>query len=112
MEQIPKSFLSLLIMVVFVLAGVSIMTISLQANEAQSFTSKATSMIEQYNFSENIVQSCIDEAKEKGYEMKVSLYDTNQDGRNDMAYIKTIYQYSLKILGLHQLPLSIETYAR
>ncbi|MCR5666254.1 MAG: hypothetical protein K6G01_05440 [Eubacterium sp.] len=112
MEQIPKSFLALFLMVLFLFAGVMVITVAIDAAAAQRYTADATAMISQYNFSDAVIAKCEQTAKDKGYELDVKVMDCNNDGVRDLAELKTTYEYKMKLLGIGTQTHVIRSYAR
>ncbi|SDB18509.1 hypothetical protein [Eubacterium oxidoreducens] len=112
MEQIPKSFLALFLMILFLVVGVGVITVALDAAAAQRYTADATAMIEQYNFSDAAIATCKETAKEKGYNLSVLVMDCNNDGVRDMAELKTTYTYSMQLLLIDRQSHVIRSYAR
>lgn len=59
MQQIIKSFVGFFLLLVVVFSGVSIVSVSIDATNAQRYVSDITDEMELYNFSDAIVADCV-----------------------------------------------------
>ncbi|MGN0414442.1 MAG: hypothetical protein ACI4FX_02995 [Agathobacter sp.] len=60
MSQIVKSFIGYFLLLVVVFAGTGIVSVSIDATNAQRYVSDITDEMEMYNFSDTIVSECTD----------------------------------------------------
>lgn len=113
MEQIFKTGITLFCLVLFILLGLGMISASIDSNAAEQFTADAAKQIEEYNYSDNIITACKQNAQSRGYNMDVHPFDTNGDGRNDMAEIITHYNFKLSFKADADAKIhSVRVYAR
>lgn len=100
MEQISKTFLGIIILLLVTFSGVGIISASIDAAHAEEYASDVASVIEASNYSNNVIQICKDKAAEAGYTLEVTLKDIDNDGHNDMAEVIVNYKYTIAILNI------------
>ncbi len=113
MEQIGKTFMGLIIIVLLTFIGVGVVSTSIDASHAESFASEAAATIEASNFSEKIISMYKDpKQNNKNYVVEIIPYDTDSDGYTDMAEVKVKYRYSIPILNTKGAVHTAKAYAR
>ena len=99
MEQIGKIFMGFIIILVIAFMGTGIISASVDGANAEQFATATASSIEASNFSQTVVNQLKEDAKNKGYVLDVTIFDTNNDGWNDMAEVNVKYYYSIKLFN-------------
>ncbi len=112
MEIIPKSFLIITLMLLFSFTLSAIISVSVNATAAEQYTCDAVALIEQYNFSDSVIDACKTNAKKQGYTMEVNTIDSDCDGFIDLAEVITGYDYTIKILNITNQKHYARAYAR
>lgn len=112
MDQVFKTGITVFLIFAFLYMGVGIISASIDSAAAEQYTSDAAIQIESYNFSDSIINSCIQNAADKGYTMTITKIDSDGDGHTDMAEIITRYDFSLMINNLATDQHIVRAYAR
>lgn len=105
MKLAIETFVSMIIIVMMVLLGTCYITASLDTQNAQRYHASVIAEVEAGNFSERVIQSCIEQAKANGYLMEdgSSALRIEPAGRSEerkMAEVSLTYQYSIPLLDL------------
>ena len=99
MNQIIKTYLSIFLMLVIMFVGTGIIFCSLDAQKAEKVNSAYAGTIACHNYSDAVINTCVNEASEDDYVLSVKKYDTNSDGYTDICECILEYDYSLKFLN-------------
>ncbi len=100
MEQISKAFTGIVLIVVLTFVGVGIISAAIDASHAEQYASDAALYIEAANFSESVTNLIKQTAETKGYTVEVTYFDTDNDGWNNMAEVKVLYDYTISVLNV------------
>lgn len=76
MEQIIKAFTGIFFLMLLFSLGIGILSAQLQAEEAKEYKAAVVSELENSNFSPSVINGCISQAKEQGYELAITVYQT------------------------------------
>lgn len=96
MEMIVKAFTGLFFILMVIYLGVGFIAASITARGAEDFMASCTQRMEASNMATSVVNSCISDAEDQGYELKVSVHGTGD--RYGVAELT--YEYKLPILGI------------
>lgn len=99
MNQIIKTFLTVLLMLIIILIGAGLIVCALDAQKAEKMNSSYANTIASHNYSDASINQCKAEAQNNDYVLTVRKYDTNKDGYNDVCECILEYDYSLKMLN-------------
>lgn len=102
MEQIFKIFTGIMILTFHFFLCICVFLACEQRERADDVKSNIIAELENSNFNENIIASCIQFAKENGYEVTIdkAVYDKEQD--LILADVELSYTYEIPVLGLKQ----------
>lgn len=112
MEQIGKAFIGLILIVTLTFVGIGIISASIDASHAEQYAADVAADIEASNFSQSVIDACTESAKKKGYTVNITMYDADNDGWNDMAEVRVIYDYSISVLNVKGSKHTAKAYAR
>lgn len=100
MKQIIGAFCTLLVLLMNIFICVSVSTASGQAAEAKEYKSSVIAEIENSNFNPNVINGCIAQASDAGYELQITscVYDENSNIQT--AQVILSYEYNLPLFGL------------
>ncbi len=99
MNQVIKTFLGIALMLIIVLVGAGLIVCGMDAQRAEKANSDYAAVLTSYNFSDEAIAMCQEEAKADNYDLTVKAYDTDSDGIKDTAECILEYDYTLKMLN-------------
>ena len=99
MNQIIKTFSTLLLMMIIVLIGAGLIFCALDAQKAEKNNASYASTIAAHNYSDSVINKCKQDASNNNYVLTVVKYDTNADSYYDICECILEYDYSLKFLN-------------
>lgn len=102
MKQIISAFGTLIILMLNIFVCVVIVNASGTVAEVKEFKADVIAEIENSNFNQNVINSCISQAQAAGYELQVT--NCTYDASNDIqtAEIILTYKYELPIFGISE----------
>lgn len=102
MEKIITAFATLFVLLVAIFAGTGVMTVSSEVARAKEYKADVIAEIENSNFNQVVIDACIDQAKNAGYELEVlnTIYDA--DNNITTAEVILSYEYDIPIFGIHK----------
>lgn len=103
MDSLPKTFLALILLLIIVLAGAGVVSTGIDASNAEHYLADVTAEIEDSNFSESIINGCIDKVANtaNNYEsLTVVKMDNDHDGFTDAANLTLTYRYTIPFLNI------------
>lgn len=100
MGTIIKAYVGLFFTVLTLVLGVSIADIGVEEYAAQDFHADVIEEIESSNFSPSVIQACIDQANEAGYELTVNSIVSDVDNNVQMAEVVMKYKYIIDIFDI------------
>lgn len=95
MKQIISAFGVLFMLLLHIFAGTALLTAAGDVAAAKEYKAGVIAEIENSNFNQNVMQSCVDEAKRNGYELAIT--DCMYDARYDIRTAKVALQYQYQI---------------
>lgn len=107
MSQIVKSFIGYFLLLVVVFAGTSIVSVSVDAANAQRYVSDLTDEMEMYNFSDVIVTDCMNrvnnhtDSQAKNYSnLTINNLANAADPYSNGREVTMEYQFSIPFLNM------------
>ncbi len=99
MDIIIKSFVGTFFIMVIAVLGMNINAQALQSCRADSFAADCVSRIESSDFAQSVIDACITEAEERGYELVVNIYTAGSTGLVSYGTLQLSYIYTVPLLG-------------
>lgn len=78
MEQIIKTYLGMFLILLMTVTGIGIVAAEVEVTRAREFKSDVIIELENSNYNVNVLNACIQQAREIGYDLSVTLY--GEDG--------------------------------
>lgn len=78
MEQIIKTYLGLFMILLMTVTGIGIVAAEMEVTRAREFKSDVIVELENSDYNVNVLDACMDQAEEIGYDLAVTLY--GEDG--------------------------------
>ena len=99
MDLIIKAFGGVFVLLLLAVSGVQMIHSTIEANEADNFFSEATKMMSESRFAESVVSECVENAKQRGYELSVTPYYINGSKRK-CGSVSMQYLFELPMFGI------------
>ena len=97
-----KAFIGVLAAVVIIGSGIGITTGFSQMVEADNYMESVSKVIMESNYSEAVINRCIQEAAENGYTLEVNVMWASKAGVKSYAEITFTYYFEIKLFGIKQ----------
>lgn len=102
MDVIWKIFLTIFVGI-FLLSGcTSIILANAQGVEANNYFEEVSRVIAESNYSQDVIDTCIDEATSNGYQLEVFVESSGIPGGPICAKLIFKYDYEMKLFGYSQ----------
>lgn len=101
MDTVLKTFTGIFLLLLLTSVSVGLIGATLSANAAEMFYSDASKRISVSNFSSHVIEECISDAKERGYELSVDTGEVN-GSRKRIGKGKMSYTFSIPILSIQK----------
>jgi hypothetical protein len=75
MEQVIKTYLGIFLMMLLSTVGIGIVAAEAQICQARNFKSDVVVELENSNYNREVINACIKQADELGYQLQVNLYE-------------------------------------
>lgn len=100
METIIKSFVGMFFALLLLLLGAGLIAASVNARNAGSFAADCASRIENSDFADSVIESCRQEAEDRGYELTVDV--SEKVGQPEVKYgrLKLSYPFRIPLTGI------------
>ena len=95
-----KTYVGLFFYILVLVLGVSIAGIGAEETAAQNFHADVIEEIEASNFSPSVIEACMNQAQEAGYELSVNNIVTDADNNVQMAEVTMKYKYVIDVLNI------------
>ena len=79
MEQVIKTYLGIFLMMLLSTVGIGIVAAEAQICQARNFKSDVVVELENSNYNREVINACIKQADELGYQLQVNLYEDSGD---------------------------------
>lgn len=109
MKAAVELYVNFIIIVMLVASCVFFISSSMRNAQARNFHSTTVAKIEASAGSERVIQNSIEEAKTKGYTLRVSPTCIYED--KNYYYVELMYEYNIPLIGMKR-ESKIEGYAR
>ena len=102
MKHIISAYATLFILMLNIIICISMCNISIVVAAAKEFKADVIAEIENSNFNSNVINGCILQARETGYELMITncIYDENANIQS--AEILLEYTYTIPLLGISE----------
>lgn len=102
MKHVITAYATLIMFLLSVFLCISMTNAAVSMTEAKEFKAQVVAEIENSNFNPFVIDGCIKQAHEAGYELQVTncIYDENNDIQT--AEVILIYNYQLPMLGISE----------
>lgn len=95
MGQIMKTFLGIFFLMLLALLGTGIVSAQMDSAHARDYKEMVVAELENSGCSRQVVEACVKQAKQDGYELSVSLYE---EGNARSAGVCLCYEYRIPLL--------------
>lgn len=82
------------------MVGIGVVTAGIQSANARNYHADVISEIECSNFNKSVVAACQQQAKEKGYYLKIKTMAYDAQGHTKWAEVILDYKYAIPVLNL------------
>lgn len=100
MGQIIKVYMGLFFLLLEALTGMGIVAAGVQTTAARNYHSDIMEEIMCSNFNEGVMEACIEQAKEEGFEVKIEPIVYDGDANIQLASVTLNYEYAIPVLNL------------
>ena len=102
MKQIIGAFGTLILLMLNIFMCITVANASGAVVEAKEFKADVVAEIENSNFNQNVINSCISQAVASGYELQITncTYDANNDIQ--AAEVILTYKYEMPLFGISE----------
>lgn len=100
--MIYKAALTAIMIVFLVATGSSIATTQQELNNVNSYFDDVTTTIAESHYSQAVINECIEEAKENGYELRVDVIEGSEPGQLLYAKAEMEYKYQIGLFGVSE----------
>ena len=100
MKHIIEAFSAVILILLSAYASVAIIAVSGDIIAAREYKAAMVAEIENSDFNETVIQACIAQARQAGYEAKVEKCIYDEKNRKQMAEVILSYQYQLPLFGI------------
>lgn len=102
MEKVIDIILSLFLFGIFIVIAVSFSIADTSGQAARRYQKDVISEIENSNFSDAVISTCINQAADNGYSMNVNKITINSQTNEQIAEVALTYAYDIPILNVHE----------
>lgn len=102
MKHIVEVFSAFVIMIVAAYISTALITADSEIAAAKSFNADCVAEIENSNFNESVINSCISQASNAGYTLQVTNYTFDVYNDINTAEVILSYKYEMPLLGISQ----------
>lgn len=102
MKHIIGAFSTLMALALNIFICIAVTNVSGAVAEAKEFKADVVAEIENSNFNPRVINACISQAQDAGYELQV--INCTYDGRNNIqtAEVILIYKFKIPLLGISE----------
>jgi len=99
MEVIGKVLVGCIAAILLVMSGATVIMGNTDETAANQYLNSMAKVIQESNYSTEVITECIDNAADNGYTLGVDVYGSASAGKKQYAKIVLTYKYSLKLFG-------------
>lgn len=102
MEAIIKIYCGIFVLMLNLCTCITVSVATEKVSVAENYRAVVTAEIENSNFNSNVIDACVAEAEQMGYELQISdcVYDENHDIQT--AEVVLMYDYQMPLFGLEE----------
>lgn len=112
MEEIFKTLLSIILILLLAFTGVGLITVSVSVANAKSFQEEIVTEIEDSNFSDTVMSACSTEAANQGYELEFKNKVLDDYGNMTSCEVILKYKYNIPVFGMNNKEHTLRAFAR
>ena len=101
MDTVLKTFTGIFLLLLLTAVSVGLIGATLSANAAEMFYSDVSKRISVSNFSSHVIEECILDAKNRGYELSIDTKEVNSSKKR-VGTGHMIYTFSVPILSIQK----------
>lgn len=100
MGQVIKAYMGLFFLLLEALTGMGIVSAGVQTEAARNYHSDILEEISCSNFNRSVMNACIEQAEEAGYQVKIEpvIYDAGENIQ--LAAVTLEFEYAIPVLNL------------
>lgn len=102
-DSVFKVVLTVLLSIAVVLSGTSLVAANVDVVVANNYFDDVATVISESNYSESVIQDCIDDATENGYTLTVNVIGSTEPGMKRYAELTFEYYYQIALFGVKDL---------
>lgn len=95
MDTIWKIIITGIVIIGIAATGIGITMGNADVTTANNYFQEISNIIIESNYSDSVIQECIDEAAENGYDLRVTVHGTSTPGTK--KYAEAVFEYTYKI---------------
>lgn len=99
MSNIPKFYLSMFLLLIFLLTGLMVTSVVIRCTNAETYAAHWAVLVSESGYSQEILEQAKEDAVARGYHLNCDPWDVNGDGYTDMVAMTYEYEYALPLLG-------------
>ncbi|MBO5372424.1 MAG: hypothetical protein J6A75_06870 [Lachnospiraceae bacterium] len=123
MSQVFKTFMGVFFILILLLTGVGIISAQMDVSAALNYKTDVVTELENSNYNAEVINACITQAKDKGYEIKIRTFvsggastvyvSPNVSDTTDVVMAEVVLTYPYKMFFLETaLKREVRGYAR
>lgn len=100
MGQVMKTYLGIFFLLLMGLVGIGVVAAGIEVSAARNYHADVVSEIECSNFNPSVIDACVQQAQDSGYQLEVAdmVYDAEENER--MAEVILTFDYAIPVLDL------------
>lgn len=108
LDMVFKAFVGILAAVVIIGSGLGVVSAFSQTIAADNYLETVAKVIVESNYSEDIIDDCIDEAAQNGYSLEVDVIRSAKAGMKSYATVEMTYYFEIPLFGIRQEKIQIK----
>lgn len=100
MKQIIEAFSAILLISLCAFASIAVLTVSSDIMAAKEYKADIIAEIENSDFNEHVINGCIQQAEDAGYQIQVNTSVYNAAENKKTAEVILTYEYEIPLLGI------------
>lgn len=100
MGQVIKIYMGLFFLLLEALAGMGVVAAGVQTTAARDYHSDIMEEVACSNFNAGVIEACIEQAQEEGYQVKIEPVIYDEDANIQLASVTLNYEYAIPVLNL------------
>lgn len=108
LDMVFKAFVGMLAAVVIIGSGLGVVGGFSQAVAADNYMETVSKVIIESNYSEDVINNCMDEAAQNGYALQVDVVRSVKAGVKSYATVRLSYYFEIPLFGIRQEKIQIK----